>query len=206
MAQKRVLIEKGTMESSMEPELDTRGVVPIENPQKSSHGTPGEGCHGLCLPNPCRAAYLGGVSSGKTNALLCTLGQCHAWRPFKHIYLMSPNNETTRKGEYGVLDDVTCLDHWPTLDYWESRPGRSALIVDDISWSLSKRGSPSQHELNFRDVLQPDRTRKAWIPRTGNRKSEQFRVGAGRTFISSPVPVGAGLVGPLSGHAGGRPA
>ena len=46
-----------------------------------------------------------------------------------------------------MLDDVTCLDHWPTLDYWESRPGRSALIVDDISWSLSKRGSPSQHEL-----------------------------------------------------------
>jgi hypothetical protein len=135
------------MESSMEPELDIRGVVPIENPQKSSHGTPPEGCHGLCLPNPCRAAYLGGVSSGKTNCLICTLGQCHAWRPFKHIYLMSPNNETVRKGEYGVLDDVTCLDHWPTLDYWESRPGRSALIVDDISWSLSKRGSPSQHEL-----------------------------------------------------------
>ena len=49
------------MESSMEPELDTRGVVPIENPQKSTHGTPCEGCHGLCLPNPCRAAYLGGV-------------------------------------------------------------------------------------------------------------------------------------------------
>ena len=30
------------METSMEPELDTRGVVPIENPQKSSHGTPPE--------------------------------------------------------------------------------------------------------------------------------------------------------------------
>jgi hypothetical protein len=68
---------------SVVPELDTRGVVPIENPQKSSHGTPPDGCHGLCLPNPCRAAYLGGVSSGKTNALLCTLGQCHAWKPFK---------------------------------------------------------------------------------------------------------------------------
>jgi hypothetical protein len=61
MAENPLLQRKATMESSMVPELDTRGVVPIENPQKSSHGTPPEGCHGLCLPNPCRAAYLGGV-------------------------------------------------------------------------------------------------------------------------------------------------
>ena len=45
------------------------------------------------LPNPSHAAYCGGVSSGKTNALLCTLGHSHAWKPFKHIYLMSPHNE-----------------------------------------------------------------------------------------------------------------
>ena len=73
MAENRLLLRKARMQTSMEPELDTRGVVPIENPQKSSHGSPPEGCHGLCLPNPCRAAYLGGVSSGKTNCLICTL-------------------------------------------------------------------------------------------------------------------------------------
>ena len=98
-----------------------------------------------------RITSLGILARGRSKSRMKRLNAdrhpCHAWRPFKHIYLMSPNNETTRKGEYGVLDDVTCLDHWPTLDYWESRPGRSALIVDDISWSLSKRGSPSQYEL-----------------------------------------------------------
>ena len=126
---------------------DPRGVTPLKNPQKSSHCTPDEGCHGLVLPNPSRCAFIGGVSSGKTNALLCTLGHSHAWKPFKHIYLMSPNNETTRKGEYGLLDDVTPLDSFPELSYFASRPGRSALIIDDLSWSLSKKGTPSQHEL-----------------------------------------------------------
>ena len=126
---------------------DRRGTVYIENPQKDSHCSPPDGCHGLVLPNPSRVGYLGGVSSGKTCALLNTIGQCHAWKPFKHVYLMSPNNETLRKGEYGVLDDVTCLDHWPTLDYFASRPGRSVLIVDDLAWNLSKKGSPSQYEL-----------------------------------------------------------
>ena len=102
--------------SSLKEVVDLRGAVYIENPQKASHCTPPEGCHGLVLPNPSRVAYLGGVSSGKTNALLCTVGQCHAWKPFKHVYLTSPNNETMRKGEYSVLDDVTCLEHWPTRD------------------------------------------------------------------------------------------
>jgi hypothetical protein len=108
--------------------------VPLDNPQKSSHCSPDEGCDGLVLPNPSRCAFIGGVSSGKTNALLCTLGHCHAWKPFKHIYLMSPNNETTRKGEYGLLDDVTPLDNFPELSYFVGRPGRSALIIDDLSW------------------------------------------------------------------------
>ena len=60
---------------------------------------------------------------------------------------MSPNNETVRTGEYGVLDDVTCLDHFPTLDYFAKRPGRSVLIIDDLAWNLSRKGSPSQYEL-----------------------------------------------------------
>ena len=72
-------------------------------------------------------------SSGKTCALLNTIGQCHAWKPFKHVYLMSPNNETVRKGEYGVLDDVACLDHWPTLDYFALN---SVLIADDLNYYM----------------------------------------------------------------------
>ena len=43
-------------------------------------------------------------------------------------------------------------DHWPELKYWEERPGRKCLIVDDIGWGLSKRGSPSQFELADRTV------------------------------------------------------
>ena len=69
------------------PIPDSRGVVPLENPQKTSHCNPDEGCHGLVLPNPSRCAFISGVSSGKTNALLCTLGNCHAWKQFEHVYL-----------------------------------------------------------------------------------------------------------------------
>ena len=96
---------------------------------------------GVTDSNPARCAFIGrGVSSGKTNTLLCTLGHSHAWKPFRHLYLMSPNNETTRKGEYGLqLDDVTCMDSFPTLDYFAKRPGRSALIIDDLSWSLHQQ-------------------------------------------------------------------
>ena len=65
---------------------------------------------------------------------------------------MSPNNEAVRTGEYGIIDEITCLDHWPELKYWEERPGRKCLIVDDIGWGLSKRGSPSQFELADRTV------------------------------------------------------
>ena len=49
---------------------------------------------------------------------------------------MSPNNEAVRSGEYGIIDDITCLDHWPELKYWD-KPGRKCLIVDDIGWGLS---------------------------------------------------------------------
>ena len=38
-----------------------RAVVPLENPQKSSHCLPDEGCDGLVLPNPSRCAFIGGV-------------------------------------------------------------------------------------------------------------------------------------------------
>ena len=132
---------------------DTRGCLYLENPQKQDHGLPEEGAHGLALPNPSRAAFLGGVSSGKTCCILNVVAQSHAWRPFDGgIFLMSPNNEAVRAGEYGIIDDITCLDSWPALAYWETKPGRKCLIVDDIGWGLSKRGSPSQFELADRTV------------------------------------------------------
>ena len=82
----------------------------MENPQKSDHGPPPEGCHGLVLPNPSRAAFIGGGSSGKTCCILNTVARCHAWKPFDGgIYLMSPNNEAVRQGEYGIIDDITCF-------------------------------------------------------------------------------------------------
>ena len=34
---------------------------------------------------------------------------------------------------------LTCImdqDHWPELKYWEERPGRKCLIVDDIGFIL----------------------------------------------------------------------
>ena len=52
---------------------------------------------------------------------------------------MSPNNEAVRDGEYKIIDEITCLEHWPELKYWD-KPGRKCLIVDDIGWGLSKRG------------------------------------------------------------------
>eukprot|EP01048_Picozoa_sp_COSAG05_P005424 COSAG05_NODE_322_length_11414_cov_47.115510_3_plen_118_part_00 len=52
-----------------------------------------------------------------------------------------------QKGEYNLLD-VTPLEHFPTLDYFAQRPGRSALIIDDRHLhDLSKKGNPSQKEL-----------------------------------------------------------
>ena len=55
-------------------------------------------------------------------------------------------NVETSKGEYSTLD-VICLDSFPLLDYFTKRPGRSALIIDDLGWSLSQKGQPSQAEL-----------------------------------------------------------
>ena len=125
------------------------GVVGIENPQKTSHADPPEDAHGLCLANPCRVGFVGGVGSGKTTTLLNILARCSEWKPFEHIYLMGPTGcvEDMKKGEYGLLD-VTPLEHFPNLDYFSARSGRSAMIIDDRHLAdLSKKGNPSQREL-----------------------------------------------------------
>ena len=31
----------------------------------------------------------------------------------------------------GALLDVTCLEHFPNLDYFAGKSGRSAMIIDD---------------------------------------------------------------------------
>ena len=78
----------------MEAKVDTRGC-----------------CHALCLYNPSRCCYLGGVSSRKTSTLLNTLARCHAWIPFKYVYLMGPSGclEAMRTGEYADIDELTTL-------------------------------------------------------------------------------------------------
>eukprot|EP01046_Picozoa_sp_COSAG06_P072066 COSAG06_NODE_20912_length_776_cov_3.113737_2_plen_67_part_01 len=35
---------------------------------------------------------------------------------------MSPNNELIRDSEYGIVDEITCLDSWPELEFWNSQP------------------------------------------------------------------------------------
>ena len=42
-------------------------------------------------------------------------------------YLMSPNNEAVRDGEYKIIDEITCLEHWPELKYWD-KPGRNGAF------------------------------------------------------------------------------
>ena len=129
--------------------MEQPGAIKIDNPQKVSHCDPPEGAHGLCLSNPARCCFIGGVGSSKTTTLLNVLARCAAWKPFEHVYLMGPAGclEGMQKGEYSMVD-VTPLSSFPTLDYFASRPGRSALVIDDLHLcDLSKRGSPSQREL-----------------------------------------------------------
>jgi hypothetical protein len=127
--------------------MENPGAIKIDNPQKKSHCDPPLDAHGLCLSNPCRACFIGGVGSSKTTTLLNVLARCAAWKPFQHIYLMTPCNEDTVKGEYGLVD-VTPLSDFPPLSYFAARPGRSALILDDVHLhDLSKKGKPSQREL-----------------------------------------------------------
>ena len=129
--------------------MDAPGAIKIENPQKVSHCDPPPGAHGLCLANPCRAAFIGGVGSSKTTTLLNVLARCAAWKPFEHVYLMGPTGciEDMVAGEYGLVD-VEPLTAFPPHEYFSKRPGRSALIIDDAAIdSLSRKGSPSQEEL-----------------------------------------------------------
>ena len=137
------------MDASASTRASTRGCIKIDNPQKKDHAKPPETAHGLCLANPCRVGLVGGVGASKTTTLLNIIARCAEWKPFEHIYLMGPSHcvEDMQKGEYNLLD-VTPLEHFPTLDYFSQRPGRSAMIIDDRHLhDLSKKGAPSQKEL-----------------------------------------------------------
>ena len=128
---------------------NNRGVIGIVNPQKTSHCDPPDTAHGLCLANPCRVGFVGGVGSGKTTTLLNIIARCAEWKPFQHIYLMGPTGcvEDMAKGEYGLLD-VTCLEHFPNLDYFAGKSGRSAMIIDDRHLAdVSRKGNPASASL-----------------------------------------------------------
>jgi hypothetical protein len=135
------------------PEYDTRGPAPLRNPQKQHHFHPAPDAHGLCLSTGMASAFIGGVSSGKTTTLLSCLAHNHSQYRYENVWLMHPDAEAAKSGEYGLCSDIQVLDHFPTMDWWEkSSPGRTALIIDDASWQLSKRGTPSQHSLADRTL------------------------------------------------------
>jgi ABC-type sulfate/molybdate transport systems ATPase subunit len=46
-----------------------KGCIKIDNPQKKDHADPPPDAHGLCLANPCRVAFIGGVGASKTTTL-----------------------------------------------------------------------------------------------------------------------------------------
>lgn len=133
------------------PEHDDRSATPIQNPQKKWALKPNEEDHGLCFTTGFCAAFIGGVSSGKSTCLASAVGRNHARYRYDNIFLMHPDAEAAKSGEYGLFDDIKVLTHWPSIDGeggWEKiAPGRTALICDDISWQLSKRGDPSQYAL-----------------------------------------------------------
>ena len=131
--------------------MDPRGAVSLVNPQKTGHKLPDDKCHGLTLPTYSRTLLVGGVSSGKTTVANCTVGHCHSWVSFDKIFLMSPNNAETSTGEWGLID-LECLESFPTMEWWAKQPPRCLLILDDISWSLSKKGNPSQASLADRTL------------------------------------------------------
>jgi hypothetical protein len=131
-------------------EMDPRGVTKIQNPQKKGHCLPDKDSHGLVLPTYSRLLCCGGVSSGKSMTAACVVGQCHAWIPFDKVFLMSPNNEECSKGEWGLID-LECLDSFPTMEWWSKQPPRCCLILDDISWSLSKKGGSGKSQAALAD-------------------------------------------------------
>ena len=130
--------------------MDPRGVTKIQNPQKKGHCLPDKDSHGLVLPTYSRLLCCGGVSSEKSMTAACVVGQCHAWIPFDKVFLMSPNNEECSKGEWGLID-LECLDSFPTMEWWSKQPPRCCLILDDISWSLSKKGGSGKSQAALAD-------------------------------------------------------
>ena len=133
--------------SKSRSKTDDGGVIVIPNKMKESHASPGEDAPGLCLANPCRVMLIGGCGAGKSACLQSMLCRGAMWKPWDGgIYLMAPT-EDVQQGEYPLID-TTFLKEFPSLEYFKSRPGRAALVLDDVHLhDLSTKGSPSQSEL-----------------------------------------------------------
>ena len=113
----------------------------IENSEKKDHVVPATTENGMVWKSPSMAIFCGGTGSGKTNCLLAAIGHQTKWKPYKHIFLLSPNVEAAVKGEYGILDDVVPLKEWPAISYFDKFEGRKLLIADDNALvGLSTRG------------------------------------------------------------------
>lgn len=124
------------------------GIIVVENPMKSKHAKPDpDTSHGLCIANPARVLVIGGCGASKTTTILNLLARGAEWKPWDGgLYLMAPTQDV-QKGEYGLVDTIF-LSEFPPLQYFKQRPGRAALIMDDIHLhELSTKGKPSQAEL-----------------------------------------------------------
>ena len=125
---------------------DDGGVIVIPNKMKESHAKPPVDEAGLCLANPCRVMLIGGCGASKTTVLQSMLARGAMWLPWEHIYLMAPTPDVAT-GEYPDIT-TTFLEKFPPLEYFKDRPGRSALVLDDVHLhDLSTKGNPSQQEL-----------------------------------------------------------
>ena len=131
---------------------DQRGVIVIHNPQKTTLVKPPPGSHGLCLPNGSCVALVGGVGSSKTTTALNCLARTAEWMPYENIFLMSPNIETAIKGEYGMVTAKEFPENQvPPLSFFNSKPGHTAVILDDVTLEMSTKKDKETDKLSQND-------------------------------------------------------
>ena len=128
-------------------------IIYIANPQKAGLRTPPADAHGLVIPNGSFSCFIGGVGSGKTLCACNVIGRTASWLPYEHIYLSTPCNEATQKGEYALLKTKLFENNRiPPLKFWADKPGHSLVILDDLSLTPSTR-KDKEDGLSQRDRL-----------------------------------------------------
>ena len=109
------------------PQYDDRGPAPLNKPQKAHVRHPNDGAHGLCLTTGFCGAWVGGVSSGKSTCLQSCLAHNHARYRYTDVFLMHPDAENAKTGEYGLCTDIKVLEHWPRIEELARAPARALI-------------------------------------------------------------------------------